>query len=908
MREKLHHNERLLVEFQDEKSKTSREGSSRLANLNQALMKVQERNNVVSFYFYSPPIKFPQAKQSVAQVSEENVVLKSREQELVDRCESLERELSKASALVQQDLAKTVPPSTPSKSCSLPSMLARPLPGQTEMESLQIENEKLKQELQCMQTNFQLMSQKFTTVRKEKKEIEKSLTELQAEFDRILAEKADTETKLEETRLTLCNKLSSMSTGQERQGELEQEVVSLREELSEVIAHNNRLQEQLKTEQGRLEAGEEFARQLQEKSKSLKEWKARAEDELETLNSRLRELEEELSSHRQLKASKASQQQRQESEAIAAYKQKLERIRGERRELEGKLREANQALDEEQGKNALLEKSNKALKRQLVGVESVQQELQEQREHGSGLLREVSELSDRLAAVSEENALLREECDRLEREQKQMMDQIEELTRSTKEECERAQSQEGVVRNLQDQLGRQESELSTAADTVREKETWCVSLTEQMEELQLELANIQNAKNHFEAEVGELVQKLEELEQANFELSTKLSDAHDETVLVTATRDEQSNKLEEIEQKCQDLQALLLEKEAQLSESLYTHKLIQSENVNLVSQVSTLSEMVAARNAKIESLQTEALCYESSTRDIMSQIVALEEEHGTCAQQRQALQDEIDRASFLAREGERRGRELSEEITSLRSRLRESREQYDSLQSTNRELDQKLRLQLDKVDELVCSTRQSEGRTQQLEQEVRERESAITSVRGELEFLTKSSNDQQTSLRAEIDSLNSQCGELRAKCEDYREAEVRAESEILHLQKQLNELQTVHTELVHDRQPLQDRYDEARSELIKVQDDLYHAQKELKSVKSELRYQKRKRAEVEEQLGGMQGETEFTWAEFECLREELLKVLEEEGENTPSMSRKKIKGIIKQAKKSILKPRHNIGD
>ena len=40
VREKLHHNERLLAEMQGERSKTSREGSSRLANLNQALMKV----------------------------------------------------------------------------------------------------------------------------------------------------------------------------------------------------------------------------------------------------------------------------------------------------------------------------------------------------------------------------------------------------------------------------------------------------------------------------------------------------------------------------------------------------------------------------------------------------------------------------------------------------------------------------------------------------------------------------------------------------------------------------------------------------------------------------------------------------------------------------------------------------
>ena len=839
------------------------------------------------------------------------MTLKTREEELVEECDSLKHQLAESP---QQGgtTSGPLPPSTPTRNhrphtCPRPSTPARPIPGETKVESLQIENEKLKKELQCMQTNFQLMSQKSATVKKEKKEIEQSLSELQDEFDRILTEKASTETKLEETRAVLSNKLSSASTGEKRQGELELELKTLQAELSRMVSQNSQLEEELTMEKSRLEVSDEFARQLQEKSKNLKEWKVQAESEIATLTSRMRGLEEELADQRRSKVSQSSQQRR-ESEAIAAYKQKLERIRGERRELEERLREAGQTLDEEQSRNTLLEKANKALKRQLAGVESVQRELMEHKEHGSGLSREVSELSDRLAAVTEENALLREECDRLEGEQKQTMEQIEGLTHSKQEHCERAESQDGVMRNLQDQLRRQENELSNAADAVREKEVHCVSLTQQMEELQLELAHAQSARNHFETEVGQLVQKLEELEQANFELSTRVSDAHNETALVVATRDEHSTKLEDLQQKYHDVQALLLEKEAQHSESLFSLKLLQSENVNLVSQVSTLSEMVAARNAKIETLETEASCYESSTRDIMSRIVSLEEEHGACSQQRVALQEEIDRAKWFAREGGRRERELKEEISSLRSSLRESRERYESLQTSNKELNQKLQAQVEKVDELVSSSHQSEVRVQQLERELRERENAVTSAREELEFLTKLNTDQQASLRAEIESLNRKCGELRGKCEDYHEAEIRTESEVRDLQKQLGDLQTAHTELIQDRQPLQDRYDETRSQLLKAQDELYHSQKELKSVKSELRYQKRKRGEAEEQLGGMQGETDSTAAQFELLREELLSILDKEEENTPSVSRRKLKGIIKQSKKNILKPRHNIDE
>ena len=852
-----------------------------------------------------------QAKQNVTQLSEENTTLKSQEQNLIERCENMECQLAKVTTATSSDAKSTSGLSTPTRgrphTCPHPSTPARPVPGQTELESQQIENEKLKKELLCLQTNFGLMSHKSAAVKKEKKEIEQSLTELQTEFDRILAEKADMEIKLEETRATLCNKFSSMSTGQVREGELELEVVRLTSELADATSQKDKLRRELKAKNERLTASEEIGGKLQEKSRSLKEWKVQAESEFTAMNTRIRELEQEVTSLRKLEAVNSSQRLH-ESEAITAYKRKLEKVREERRELEERLCETDQVLIEQQSKCTLLEKSNKALKRQLASVDLTERELQEQRESGSNLSRELDELKDRLAAVTEENALLREECDRLETEQKQVMEQIEELTQSRHEQCRRADSHEGLVRNLQDQIERQESEINIASEIVREREAQCVLLTNQLEELQLELSNMQNAKHHFETEVGNLVQKMEELEQCNFELSLKLSDAHNETALVVSIRDEHSTKLEYLRQKYQDVQTLLLEKETQASELKYSHKLLQSENVNLVSQVSTLSEMVAARNAKIESLQTEALCYESNSRDIMTQIVALEEEHGSCAQHCRGLEEQIERANSFARDTERRERELQEDITSVRMRLRESREYGTTLESANKELSQKLQSQAERMEELASSVHQMEMNNRRLKQDVQERGNAVMSAKGELEFITKSSNDVQGSLRAEINMLNGRCSELEAKCDEFKTTEVQMKSEILHLQKQTSELQAVNNDLREDHQPLQNRYDETRSQLTQAQDEIYQLQKDLKSMKAELRYQKRKRAEAEEQLGGIQGTTDDTAAAFELLREELLRVLDEGEENTPSVSRRKIKGILKQSKKHILKPLHNIGE
>lgn len=60
VQEKLHHKEELLSEVQGERNKTNREGSSRVANLNQALMKVGMETTSLSllvlYVMYLPPL------------------------------------------------------------------------------------------------------------------------------------------------------------------------------------------------------------------------------------------------------------------------------------------------------------------------------------------------------------------------------------------------------------------------------------------------------------------------------------------------------------------------------------------------------------------------------------------------------------------------------------------------------------------------------------------------------------------------------------------------------------------------------------------------------------------------------------------------------------------------------------
>ena len=88
------------------------------------------------------------------------------------------------------------------------------------------------------------------------------------------------------------------------------------------------------------------------------------------------------------------------------------------------------------------------------------------------------------------------------------------------------------------------------------------------------------ARSHFEMEAGNLVHREEELEQHNFELSTKLSDAHNETILSLAAHNEKESVVEDLRRRLHDAKALLLGKESHVSELSYSHDLLQAENTD----------------------------------------------------------------------------------------------------------------------------------------------------------------------------------------------------------------------------------------------------------------------------------------------------------------------------------------
>ena len=772
------------------------------------------------------------------------------------------------------------------------------------MDSLHIENGKLSKQLQCLQENFQLMSSKTEVVKREKKELEQSLMELQAEFDRVLGEKADMELKLEETKAALSMKVSSMGAGRQREEELEGDVERLGAQLHEVKSEKSKLLVQVKTEQGKLAATDSLVRELQRKSKSLTAEKAQFEEELSLATQRADELEEEVDSHCQLKASRESAQRQEE--AVTAYKAKLEKAMGEQSELEEMLCEANEILEEEKSRNAFLEHANKAMQRQLSGLEAAQKQLQRQKQQKSSLSAELAEMQQQLATLTDENRSLREECQQLQSVQRQSSGCVQEMERVADAKDRRAAEQQGVVRALREEVQGLETKLHCITTERSEKEAERLRLGRQIGELQLELENTRRARSHFEMETGNFVHRVEELEQHNFELSTKLSDAHNETALSLAAHSEKECVVEDLRRQLHNTKALLLEKESHVSELGYSHELLQAENADMLTQVTSLSEIVAARNAKIESLQTEVLCYESNTRDIMTQVMQLEEDHGQCSKAKRNLREELEQKNYYLEERERREKELEAQVKALRSELIQLRDDLSSLETAKMELNLKLRVQAENTKKLASSLQLKEATVQQLEQAVQEKESQLRSLRDELNFEKKASSDAQNSLRAEVNSLDRKCQEMRDRCEKNREVELQMQAETSQLQRQLQELRHINAELEKDRQPLRNRFDQLKSELTSVKDELYVCQKELKSTKSELHYQRRKRGEMQREMEGLQGEEDAVQMQFEQFQEELLKALDEgEVENTPG---RRIKGFFKQSKKRVLKPLHNLRD
>lgn len=877
--EQLHHRDETIAAMMGEKVKLDRDGSSRVANLNQVLM---------------------QEKQTSAQLSEENERLKRNERELLAKYETLQQKYEQAVAREhhserdqQQKHQMLTPMRTPLRPMTTPG---RPIPQETELDALQIENAKLKQDLECLHTNFQLTTQKSAQMKKDAKEMEKSLADLQAVCDQLLAEKEDMELRHKEAMVALQNSAGSQLNDQERNAKLAKEVEDLQTRLETLQHQNLDLQYRLKTETAQSQDSKDVIGKLDAQIKALRKEKKNLEGNLSSALGRLQNAEEELVFSQQSNAMQ-SEIQRQSSEAIIAHKRKFTLLKDENQELREQLEKASHSIDAHQSQIHSLKESVKLLESKLASTEAQKELLSTERKQQSHLPTEIQDLQNKLACLSEEHEALAVANKGLKEAHTQSEFHIQELTKANAKLQREANHNWELSKKLQKELEKQESRSLESKEGLKEKEQQCSKMAREVEDLKLELSRVTNAKTMYEVEVGKLMSKLEDLEQCNFELSTKLSSTQNETTSAKHLQSEMQSRVEELERMLRDAEGSLLDKDSQIAELHCTSELLEGESGALLSQVTSLSEMVASRNSKIEALQSQVAQYESDSREIMMKMCELEADHDRYVETQQASQQEIDSLKKALESAKSYEMEAKNTILSLKLEVKQLQEYNSSLETVNSDLQDKIKAEIAKNEQLHSTWENTEKNLHNLEQELKLKSASLRAAQDDVDFVKKSSEDATASLKTEVDALQIKCHELQDTCDNLQQAKTEMTAQLTSHRTDLRELQHLNSLIKGEKESLADRYSQLEKEVDCLKEELHAAQSELKDAKTSLWYQKEKLSEAQRENTALREEMAHTVREYEKLKESALSLLDQSSlgdENVSTPTKVKLRGILKK--------------
>ena len=619
-----------LSEMQTEIKRSEQESSSRLANLNQALL---------------------QSKKSCTQLEIGNDELKQHEADLQREIEELKTKCSefakKASNPPEcktcQQRAKRDREEDAERTATFPNPIL-PLPGCSQIDKLTAENTKLRQKYDCLLSNFEMVSQKSSRMKVEAKETERALVSLQASFDSLQAEKEEVNKCYAQARRELGNTKCSSSAAQEKQAQLHKDLSTLTEQLQTLQSSYCHLEDKTNTDTTKLKEQHDTIVNLKMRVSALQSEKSASETELLAATSKLESLQNELMEQKQ--SSAAGQLNSSiDSSVLASCQQKLQKTDDEKSKVEKQLAELREEMIATQEVVAKLRTSKQELKRKSSRLEMQLKEAKQQSLHGSHeaksskrendtLRQEIISLIETKEAMESENALLKA---KLEQTEAQLNDTTKSLVKAQRD----VKYSKEMTKKLQKEFEVQETQLLETAEQLEAQNEEYSRKERELVTVRKSLETTTSAKHALESDVCKLTTRIDELEVANFELDSQYAELKSANSSYNFSRQDSAAKMEDLERKFSVQESILLEKESQLNEMKLSCALMEKENNRLLFQLDLQSESLAASNAEVDNLNSQLQNYEQETREIAAMISDLEDSHLQCQPVREKLEAEV---------------------------------------------------------------------------------------------------------------------------------------------------------------------------------------------------------------------------------------------------------------------------
>lgn len=778
-----------------EKAKADKEGSSRMSNLNQALV---------------------QAKHSCTHLTEQVETHKRREWELAQKVEDLQL----ASALESKAKAGTPVRGTPVRGTPVRSGIffnytpAGPIiPAETEVDSLRTDNRKLKQDLSCLQTNFELTTQKSVQLRAQLKEAESSLLDLQNQFEKNLTEKEELQNQFDVLKDGLKSQNGTQVTEKVKILELTEQVEKSRVEIDQLRQQNLDLKrksglEQKLDSQDMAEKLDSVKKSLVEEKSMMKEEMVTLQEELDGLHDKCRGLESSSGVHLEDKKKYAT--------AVSALKSKMSKLSKEKKELSRQLQKASEKLDQANDKIHLYKEEVGALEANLKAKEKENATLSSKNKDQSHLPSELDELSAKVVATLEEMEELRSKNTNHEAAKEKLENRVAELSKTNAKLGRESKHGSELARKMTTELEKLEDRCQSLQNDLEAKTEECNLTQRKLRSAKQELSTAASAKDSHQGEATKMEGRINELEQKNFELSTNLTSSLREVETVAKTRSDNEHKLLQLESKLDAAEFVILEKESHISDLKCAYELMEAENSTLLSQVTSLSEMVSTRNFKLEAHQMQSVHHESEVLEIMERISELEAEHGACPEVISKLESKNEKLEGLLEASANSRNETEQKVSSLQAEVEKLGRLIAKMKTDKKDLQDEVASRVTKYEELKLQSAAAEARVNELKRDLRTESLALVAAREDLSYVKKTHGERKLKMEEKIESLETKLTDLSLQCDNSHREKVELKSKVTEFRAELKEQVLLNSALKIQRDSLSEQYESLKESALSV--------------------------------------------------------------------------------------------
>ena len=421
---------------------------------------------------------------------------------------------------------------------------------------------------------------------------------------------------------------------------------------------------------------------------------------------------------------------------------------------EAKLRESNLTELQSQFDKVLDEKESIFCQYQQILRHS-------QKNQTSDLLGEVETLRDELFLLREEMEELRANNESLETAQTSLENDISSLNKENQilshDLCRETKKGEEMVREMTIELEVKESKVQALESDLQAQRTEYGILKGELVDMELDLGEEVRLQTSLEESLN---LKVRSSEEKDFLLRSEFEEAEREETKERELSTPSNQKVLELEAKLDAANHAVLERESTIAVLKCTNELMDMENCTLLSQVTSLSEMISTRNLKLECQQTHMFRHEEEVQTIMGQISELEAEHGGCG-----------------------------------AIIRQLSEKNNALTAKNHSL------------AMSCSELEDQAFTQR--HELESKTSSLMALQAELKHAVKVQESDKMEMKGKMESTLSKMKEVEQKSEDIQRQNT-------YLKYSLLDMDNTCSDLVKEKEELSERFEHMRESALTI--------------------------------------------------------------------------------------------